>query len=361
MAADGFSPWAARWSPRIRVSPVWCSIARRSGDHGVMAGDRVVTAACCGERGPFLGALLFRFPAAGAERAAGWRIGRAWGVALQHDPLSSSLVGRVGNGGRREKRRCVGVPRGAEHVLTGPGFDDASEVHHRDGVGDLVDDGEVVGDEEVGETEFCLEFPEQVENLGSDRYVECGHGFVEDEHVGLKREGAGDGHSLAFAAGELVGVVLDSIRRDSDPFQQPGCSSGSFVAAELSLDGPRLGDSVAGGDPGVEGCERVLEDQLDRRLCRAPRSAAQFEEVLPVQHHAAGVRLGQAEQQSGHSGLAAARFADERVGRAGVEVEVDTVDRLERAATTERARCSIVLDEAAGREHDVCVHDSSSA
>ena len=39
--------------------------------------------------------------------------------------------------------------------------------------------------------------------------VDAGSGFVEDEHGGIGKHGAGDGKELAFAAGEMVGILGD--------------------------------------------------------------------------------------------------------------------------------------------------------
>ena len=51
-------------------------------------------------------------------------------------------------------------------------LDDPAEVHDRDPVGDVADDGQVVRDEEVGKVEVLLEALEQVDDLRLDRDVE---------------------------------------------------------------------------------------------------------------------------------------------------------------------------------------------
>ena len=71
----------------------------------------------------------------------------------------------------------------------------------------MLDDGQVVGDEDVGEAELALEAGEEVEDLGLDGFVEGADGFVEDDEAGLEGEGAGDVDALFLAAGELVGVA----------------------------------------------------------------------------------------------------------------------------------------------------------
>ncbi len=56
-----------------------------------------------------------------------------------------------------EQRLGVGVLRVAEHLLGGAGLDDAAEVHHRDPVGDVPGQAEVVGDHEDAEAEVLAQ------------------------------------------------------------------------------------------------------------------------------------------------------------------------------------------------------------
>ena len=44
---------------------------------------------------------------------------------------------------------------------------------------------------------------------GRGRPVEMGGGLVEDEHRGLRRQGAGDGDPPALTAGELASLLAD--------------------------------------------------------------------------------------------------------------------------------------------------------
>jgi hypothetical protein len=64
----------------------------------------------------------------------------------------------------------------------------------------VADDGEIVGDEEVGEVELLLQQLEQVDDLGLDRDVERLTRIVEDDYVGIERERSREPDSLALAA-----------------------------------------------------------------------------------------------------------------------------------------------------------------
>ena len=94
-------------------------------------------------------------------------------------------------------------------------LDDLPEVHDRDPVGDVADDGEVVGDEEVGEPELLLQLDEQVQHLRLDRDVERRHRLVGDDELRLQDERAGDPDALALAAAELVRVAAQASRAPS--------------------------------------------------------------------------------------------------------------------------------------------------
>ena len=101
-----------------------------------------------------------------------------------------------------------------------------------DPVADVLDDGEVVGDEQVGQAELLLEVVEQVQHLALDRHVEGGDRLVADDELRVERERPGDPDALALAAGELVRVAVDVALVEPDPGQQladerpraPACS-----------------------------------------------------------------------------------------------------------------------------------------
>ena len=74
-----------------------------------------------------------------------------------------------------------------------------SQVHDTNAVADVLDDGEVVGDEEVSEPQLLLEIVEQVEDLALDRDVERRDRLVAHDEVRVEREHPGDADALALA------------------------------------------------------------------------------------------------------------------------------------------------------------------
>ncbi len=69
----------------------------------------------------------------------------------------------------------------------GRGLDDTAEIHHRDAAADVVDHGEIVRDEEIGEPEFLLQILQQIDDLRLDRHVERGDRLVADDELRLDR------------------------------------------------------------------------------------------------------------------------------------------------------------------------------
>ena len=120
-------------------------------------------------------------------------------------PLWSDRVVRVRLGDRGQQRLGVGMGGVPVQVVGRGHLDQLPQVHHRHPVAHVLDHGQVVGDEDHGETEPGLEVGQQIEDLGLDGHVEGGDRLVADEQVGVGHQGPGDADALALAAGELPG------------------------------------------------------------------------------------------------------------------------------------------------------------
>jgi hypothetical protein len=95
-------------------------------------------------------------------------------------------------------------------------LDDLPCVHHRDLIGPPGHDAEVVGHEDHGHEPRLLLSLQQVQDLRLHGHVEGGGGLVGDEEPGTAGQGHGDAHPLAHAAGELVRVLVEALRRLGD-------------------------------------------------------------------------------------------------------------------------------------------------
>ena len=129
-------------------------------------------------------------------------------------------LSRIRNRHRREQFLRVVVLRVLADLVGGPLLDDLALVHHRDPVGDVADDADVVGDEEVGEAELVLEVVEQVDDLRLDRDVERRDRLVADHQLRFQRQRPGDPDPLPLAAGELVREAVVVLGGEPDPLQQ---------------------------------------------------------------------------------------------------------------------------------------------
>ena len=149
---------------------------------------------------------VFGVKAARMEPAAGRRRDRRRHVAGYQ--LAAPPRRWVGDGHGIEQRPRVRMPGRGEQRVGGGDLDDAPEIHHRDPVGDVLDDAEVVGNDDVGEVELALQALQQVDDLRLYRHVEGRHRLVADDEPRLEGEGAGDADALSLPAGERAGKRL---------------------------------------------------------------------------------------------------------------------------------------------------------
>jgi hypothetical protein len=75
------------------------------------------------------------------------RVQRTRYLSAQHDAFPVGLHLRARNRHRRQQRSGVGVQGIVVEPLAVGHFHDLAEIHHCHPVGDVADDGEVVGDE----------------------------------------------------------------------------------------------------------------------------------------------------------------------------------------------------------------------
>ena len=114
-----------------------------------------------------------------ASATAGGQVDGTGDLADEPESLPGPAV--LGDGRRRQQRPGVGVRRVVEHLGGRALFDDASEVHDGDAVGDATDHLEVVADEEVAELLLLLDALQQVEDLSAHGDVERRGRLVEQQ------------------------------------------------------------------------------------------------------------------------------------------------------------------------------------
>src|SRR5688572_10305832 len=113
----------------------------------------------------------------------------------------------------RSRARSRGSPgelldAGAPHVA--PLLGDAAAGHAENAVGH-GGDRHVVGDHGRGRAQLTVHLVDRLQHQPPGLDVERAGGLVAEEHVGPLRDGAGDGHPLLLAAGELCGEVVEAV------------------------------------------------------------------------------------------------------------------------------------------------------
>src|SRR5688572_17017392 len=94
-------------------------------------------------------------------------------------------------------------------------LDDRAVEHPHDPIG-LAADRDVVRDDEKAEPALEVEVAHQLDDVGCVLRVQVTRRFVGPDDRGIVHERAGDRHSLALAAGELVGDVACPLRETDE-------------------------------------------------------------------------------------------------------------------------------------------------
>jgi len=240
-----------------------------------------------------------------------------------------AFAGGVGLGDGAQEGLGVLVLGGVHHFVAGAFFDDLAAVHDGDVVADVLDDGHVVADEEVGELELVAEIGEEVEDLALDADVEGAGGFVADDEAGLEGERTGDADALALAAGELVGVAVDGGASEAAALEEFADLGAEMVFAfDEFVNDEGLADDGADAHAWVQGAAGVLEDDLHLTAEFAEGRAAGGVDVLAVEGDGSRGGGDEAEDGASDGGLAAAGLADEAECFSGSDVEGDAVNGL---------------------------------
>ena len=100
------------------------------------------------------------------------------------------------------------MPGVVKHLPGHADFHDVPGVHHRHPVRHIGDHAQIVGDINGGQGVFTHQIADQVQNLRLDGHVQGGGGLVANQDFRVAGYGDSDDHTLAHAAGKLVGILL---------------------------------------------------------------------------------------------------------------------------------------------------------
>ena len=134
-----------------------------------------------------------------------------------------------------------------------------------------------MGDEHDRQAQLLLQLPQQRQHIRLHFRIEHADALIADQHLGFQRQGAGDGHPLLLAAGELLRQAVLKLlsRAEADPFQQAaGFFPGCCFRAE-AMDQQRIGDGIGHLQGGIEAGQRVLKHHLEGPAGRSQRLTTQ--------------------------------------------------------------------------------------
>src|SRR6266699_3180227 len=220
------------------------------------------------------GADVFRILAPGMKPAA--RRGRQQARRAARDRLEAVLRPRDARE-RTEQALRVRMQDALEDVLRGAFLDNLARVHDRDPVGDLRDDGDVVGDDDDRHVLRLLNSKDLIHDLCGGDDVESRRRLIHDHELGVEGECHRDHGPLLHSAAVFVRVVVDPVRRNADELVQTLDSFPRRFLREVFVGSDRFDDLCAHGVHGIERVHGALEH--DRDLL--PAHGVQFRIIVP--------------------------------------------------------------------------------
>ena len=204
--------------------------------------------------------------------------------------------------------------------------DDLALVQHDDAVGDLARARHVMGDRQRGRPQIAHPLDDQlVDHVAHDR-VEAGCRLVEEDDLGLRRDGAGQSHALLHAAGQFGGEQVGDVGAQADLGQrvdgQP-LGLGQLHAAALD----QAERDVLPDGQGVEQ-RGPLEQHAELGQHPGAIGTAQMDGRLAIDQDLAAVWTQQAQDAFQQDGLAAAGAADDDDALALLDLQIDALQHL---------------------------------
>ena len=198
-----------------------------------------------------------------------------------------------------------------------PHLEQAAQVHHADAIGQRERFFLVVRDQHGGDLQLALHLANGAAKLFANLRVQRAEGLVEQQHFGLVREGASDGHALLLAAGELGRqTIVHAFQRDQA--QQFLATLAAVVGAHAPHPQREL-DVLADGHVAEQ--RVVLEHEADAALTRRD-----VRDVVAVQRDAAVIDARQPGNRAQQGALAAAAGAEQHEELALADFQRDVVD-----------------------------------
>ena len=208
-----------------------------------------------------------------------------------------------------------------------PDFDNNTTMHYCDPVGDFGNHGELVGDEQYGQTQLVAQVKEQVQQLGLNRHVECTHRFVRNQDIGTGCERTCNGYALTLSPREFTRLAPRHGRRQAHQIEESRYERSAVLAAGLMVHSTGFEDRRADGEPRVERRVWVLEHHLHASTDLSQLSSARGTNTAPLESDRTVVWFDETDQHPCDRRLAAARAARQAENFAVGEVKAHVIDR----------------------------------
>ena len=219
---------------------------------------------------------------------------------------------------RRRNSRVRGWAGWGEQLFRCALLDDDALVHEHHAVGHVAGERHLVGDHQHRQARR-RQPAHDVEHLADHLGVEGRGRLVEQQHLGVHGEGAGDGDALLLTAGELARLGVDE-RLHAHALEEPHrvlLALGAAAAQRLHLTDDAVLQHVHVGEE-VE----LLKDHADAGAVARQVEARRADGLAAVLDRAAVGRF-EAVHAAQQRGLAGAAGADDAHDLAGAHVEVD--------------------------------------
>ena len=107
----------------------------------------------------------------------------------------------------------------------------ATQDHHF--IANMLDDGKIVRNEQIGDPQLILQIFEQVNNLRLNTDIQSADRFIAYDESWFRRECARDPNPLPLATAEFVRISSQKLRFQANPLQETRC----FVLSLRGIEG----------------------------------------------------------------------------------------------------------------------------
>ncbi|MMZ65771.1 hypothetical protein D1872_282040 [compost metagenome] len=96
----------------------------------------------------------------------------------------------------------------------------SAQIHNRHTVTNMLDHGQIMRDEQVGQSETILQILQQIDYLSLNGHIKRRDRFITNNELGINSKRSCDADTLTLATGELMRITSCMVRIKSNHIQQ---------------------------------------------------------------------------------------------------------------------------------------------